>query len=64
LISNIFAAGERWNDVEEVMLRMKGNDTKKTPGCIWIEIENKIHTFMARDKSHPKSNDICLPKYQ
>ena len=43
----------------EVRLRMKGNGTKKTPGCSWIEVENKIHTFMARDKSHPKSDDIC-----
>ncbi|XP_052722694.1 pentatricopeptide repeat-containing protein At3g63370, chloroplastic-like [Vigna angularis] len=60
LISNIFAADGRWNDVEEVRLRMKGNGTKKTPGCSWIEVENKIHTFMARDKSHPKSDDICL----
>ncbi|KAK8463990.1 hypothetical protein PHAVU_011G091851 [Phaseolus vulgaris] len=59
LISNIFGAYGRWNDVEEVRLRMKGK--KKTPaGCSWIEVENKIHTFMARDKSHPKSDDICL----
>jgi len=52
----------RWNDVE-VRLRMKGNDMKKTPRCNWFEVENKIHTFIARDKSHPKSNDICLSKY-
>ncbi|KAL2323511.1 hypothetical protein Fmac_027890 [Flemingia macrophylla] len=60
LISNIFAAYGRWNDVEEVRLRMKGNGLKKKPGCSWIEVENKIHTFMARDKSHPQSDDIYL----
>lgn len=60
LVSNTFAADGRWNDVEEVRLRMKGNGLKKKPGCSWIEVENKIHTFMARDKSHPQSNDIYL----
>ncbi|KAK7345858.1 hypothetical protein VNO77_16471 [Canavalia gladiata] len=60
LISNIFAADGRWNDVEEVRLKMKGNGLKKKPGCSWIEVENKIHTFMARDKSHPQSDDIYL----
>lgn len=60
LISNIFAADGRWNDVEEVRLRMKGNGLKKKPGCSWIEVENKIHTFMARDKSHPQSDDIFV----
>ncbi|KAK7309867.1 hypothetical protein RJT34_06952 [Clitoria ternatea] len=58
LISNVFAADGRWNDVEEVRLKMKGNGLKKNPGCSWIEVGNKIHTFMARDKSHPKSDDI------
>ncbi|QHO52567.1 pentatricopeptide repeat-containing protein At3g63370, chloroplastic-like [Arachis hypogaea] len=60
LISNIFAVDGRWNDVEEVRLRMKGSGLKKKPGCSWIEAENKIHTFMARDKSHPKSDEIYL----
>ncbi|CAL5206971.1 unnamed protein product [Lathyrus oleraceus] len=60
LVSNTFAADGRWNDVEEVRLRMKGVGLKKKPGCSWIEVENKIHTFMARDKSHPQRDEIYL----
>lgn len=60
LISNIFAADRRWNNVEEVRMRMKGNGLKKKPGCSWIEVGNKIHTFIARDRSHPHSSDIYL----
>ncbi|KAK7270293.1 hypothetical protein RIF29_23325 [Crotalaria pallida] len=60
LISNVFAADGRWNDVEEVRSRMKGNGLKKKPGCSWVEVENNIHTFMARDKSHPQSDDIYM----
>ncbi|KAL5796635.1 hypothetical protein ACOSQ2_001455 [Xanthoceras sorbifolium] len=58
LVSNVFAASGRWKDVEQVRKRMKGSGLKKTPGCSWIEIGNKLHTFIARDKSHPKSDEI------
>ncbi|XP_011032628.1 PREDICTED: pentatricopeptide repeat-containing protein At3g63370 [Populus euphratica] len=58
LISNVFAASGRWKDVEEVRMRMKGGGLKKNPGCSWIEVGNKVHTFLARDKSHPESYKI------
>ncbi|XP_057964127.1 pentatricopeptide repeat-containing protein At3g63370, chloroplastic [Malania oleifera] len=58
LISNIFAATGRWKDVEDVRMRMKGKGLKKNPGCSWIELGNKAHTFMAMDKSHPEFYEI------
>lgn len=58
LISNVFAASGRWKDVEEVRMRMKGSGFKKNPGCSWIEVGNKVHMFLARDKSHPDSYKI------
>ncbi|KAM7254237.1 hypothetical protein ACFE04_031919 [Oxalis oulophora] len=58
LISNVFAASGRWKDVEQVRTRMKKNGLKKNPGCSWIEIGNKVHSFIARDKSHPESDEI------
>jgi hypothetical protein len=36
-------------------MRMKGSGLKKNPWCSWIEVGNKIHTFLARDNSHPQS---------
>lgn len=58
LVSNLYAATGRWEDVEEVRMRMKEKGIKKDPACSWIEVENKVHTFVARDKSHPESNKI------
>ncbi|KAJ7977334.1 Pentatricopeptide repeat-containing protein [Quillaja saponaria] len=58
LVSNVYAENERWNDVEEVRMRMKGVGLKKNPGCSWIVVGNKVHAFMARDKSHPQSDII------
>ncbi|KAL3827995.1 hypothetical protein ACJIZ3_016797 [Penstemon smallii] len=58
LISNIYAAAKRWDDVEEVRMRMKVKGLKKDPACSWIEIRNKVHTFISRDRSHPNSDEI------
>lgn len=58
LISNVFAASGRWKDVKEVRMRMKECGLKKNPGCSWIEVRNKVHVFMARDRSHPHSDVI------
>ncbi|CAL5427583.1 unnamed protein product [Camellia sinensis] len=58
LVSNVFAAMGRWEDVEEVRMRMKGKRLKKDPACSWIEIGNKVHTFIATDRSHPQSDEI------
>ncbi|XVE73053.1 hypothetical protein DITRI_Ditri11bG0087200 [Diplodiscus trichospermus] len=58
LISNVFAAKGRCKDAEEIRMRMKERGLKKNPGCSWIEIENRIHTFIARDKSHPECLEI------
>jgi hypothetical protein len=27
---------------------------KKQPGCTWIEVNNKVHTFVVDDKHHPQ----------
>ncbi|PRQ26003.1 putative tetratricopeptide-like helical domain, DYW domain-containing protein [Rosa chinensis] len=58
LVSNIFAARGRWEHVEKVRIKMKVIGLKKNPGCSWIEAGKKVHTFTARDKSHPQSNEI------
>lgn len=58
LISNAYAARERWRDVEEVRKAMKRKGLKKDPACSWIEIGNEVHVFTAHDRSHPESVEI------
>ncbi|KAL1539717.1 pentatricopeptide repeat-containing protein, chloroplastic [Salvia divinorum] len=58
LISNMFAAAERWEDVEQVRMRMKLKGLKKEPGCSWMEIGDRLHTFITRDRSHPRRDEI------
>eukprot|EP01018_Ginkgo_biloba_P019587 Gb_24126 [translate_table: standard] len=58
LLSNIYAAAGRWDDVTKVRTMMKAEGLKKPPGCSFIEVDNRIHTFIAADKSHPQSEEI------
>eukprot|EP01018_Ginkgo_biloba_P030033 Gb_09792 [translate_table: standard] len=58
LLSNIYAAAGKWNDVAKVRMLMKDNQVKKNPGCSWIEIKNRIHSFVAEDRTHPQMEEI------
>eukprot|EP01018_Ginkgo_biloba_P021727 Gb_04028 [translate_table: standard] len=58
LLSNILAVAGRWNDVVKVRKRMKEMGLKKVPGCSWIEVNNRVHAFLAGDRLHPQTEKI------
>eukprot|EP01018_Ginkgo_biloba_P033238 Gb_27958 [translate_table: standard] len=58
LLSNIYAAACRWKDVGKVRKMLKYKGLKKRPGCSWIEVRNRVHTFIIEDKSHPQMQEI------
>eukprot|EP01018_Ginkgo_biloba_P001270 Gb_03440 [translate_table: standard] len=58
LLSNIYAVAGRWNEVAEVRTMMSDRGLTKMPGCSWIEVKNKVHTFLIGDISHPQSDKI------
>eukprot|EP01018_Ginkgo_biloba_P037431 Gb_29873 [translate_table: standard] len=58
LLSNIYAAGGKWDDAAKVRTMMKDRGFKKTPGCSFIEVNNMVHAFLVGDKSHPQSEKI------
>eukprot|EP01018_Ginkgo_biloba_P030250 Gb_03345 [translate_table: standard] len=58
LLSNIYAAAGRWDDVAKVRNMMKDRAVEKTPGCSWIEVKNRVHAFLAGDRSHSQSEEI------
>ncbi|PHT86774.1 hypothetical protein T459_08880 [Capsicum annuum] len=37
---------------------MKGKGLKKDPTYSWIEVGDKVHTFVGQDKSHPERDKI------
>nr|XP_043626911.1 putative pentatricopeptide repeat-containing protein At3g15930 [Erigeron canadensis]XP_043626913.1 putative pentatricopeptide repeat-containing protein At3g15930 [Erigeron canadensis] len=58
LLCNIYAACNRWEDLRELRSLMMIRGVTKTPGCSSIEIYGNIHEFVARDRSHIRSDEI------
>ncbi|KAM0909271.1 hypothetical protein ACQ4PT_014918 [Festuca glaucescens] len=58
LLSNIYAATGKWKERDEVRKLMDSKKVKKEAGCSWIQIKNKVHSFIASDRSHPLSDQI------
>lgn len=60
LLSNIYAVIGNWDGVARVRTLMKENGVQKEPGCSSIELNNKVHEFLAGDLRHPKSKEIYM----
>ncbi|KAH9287726.1 hypothetical protein KI387_031843, partial [Taxus chinensis] len=58
LLSNIYANDGRWDDAANVRTLLKSRNLTQRPGCTWIEIKNRVHTFLVGDKSHPQAKKI------
>lgn len=53
LLSNLYAAAGRWDNVANVRKSMRLKGVKKEPGLSWIEIQSEVHAFTVGDKMHP-----------
>ncbi|KAL4395730.1 hypothetical protein AHAS_Ahas01G0021100 [Arachis hypogaea] len=58
VLSNMYASAGRWEEAATLKKLMRERGVKKTPGCSWIEIDKKVHVFVAEDTSHPMINKI------
>ncbi|XP_011094220.1 pentatricopeptide repeat-containing protein At4g39530 [Sesamum indicum] len=58
LLSNIFASKGMWTDVKKVREKMDRNGVIKETGCSWIEINDQVHLFFARDRTHQQADLI------
>ncbi|XP_057454662.1 pentatricopeptide repeat-containing protein At2g46050, mitochondrial [Lotus japonicus] len=57
-MSNIYASQRDWCDVERVRKMIGDKGDAKVPGCSWIEVANQVHSFVSRDKTHPKALEM------
>ncbi|KAF8380303.1 hypothetical protein HHK36_027785 [Tetracentron sinense] len=58
LLSNIYSAAGRWEDAAKIRRLMKAKGVSKEPGCSWIEMNSRVHTFMVEDRGHPRMAEI------
>ncbi|KAL3532397.1 hypothetical protein ACH5RR_005918 [Cinchona calisaya] len=58
LYSNVCAASGKWQDVQNVRVKMESNSIKKQPACSWVKLKTEVSTFGIGDCSHPQSEQI------
>ncbi|XP_028754037.1 pentatricopeptide repeat-containing protein At2g33680-like [Neltuma alba] len=58
LLSSIYTALGKWEDVERVRRMMKARGVTKEPGCSWIELKSLVHVFVVGDQMHPQIDEI------
>ncbi|KAJ7561018.1 hypothetical protein O6H91_03G010900 [Diphasiastrum complanatum] len=58
LLSNVYTATGKLDYRAKVHDLRKKRNVHKQPGCSWIEVGNRVHTFLVDDKQHPQSREI------
>ncbi|VFQ75361.1 unnamed protein product [Cuscuta campestris] len=60
MLANTLGHSGRWEEVAAIRKEMRDKGVKKKPGCSWIEVDKRIHVFVAEDHSHPMIKEIYL----
>ncbi|KAL6206030.1 hypothetical protein ACLB2K_023281 [Fragaria x ananassa] len=58
LLSNIFVTAQKWEEASETRKLMRDRGVAKTPGCSWVQLRNRVYTFVAGDRSNEHSEKI------
>ncbi|XP_057458405.1 pentatricopeptide repeat-containing protein At5g04780, mitochondrial-like [Lotus japonicus] len=58
LLANIYSSAEMWENAAKARKLMKESKVKKEPGMSWIEMKDKVFTFIVGDRSHSRSDEI------
>ncbi|KAL1538918.1 pentatricopeptide repeat-containing protein-like protein [Salvia divinorum] len=58
LLFNILVTAKEWGEASEVRRLMRDRGIRKVPGCSWIRVNNRVHTFVVGDKNSDKSTDM------
>lgn len=60
LLSNIYAELGMWKEVDGLRNKVRSLGMQKSPGCSWIEVNGKAHSFIGGDFSHPQAHEIFI----
>ncbi|KAL6009058.1 hypothetical protein ACLOJK_022285 [Asimina triloba] len=56
-MSNMYASAGMW--LEKSLVRKEMKKQRRDPGCSLIEVEGRVHEFVAADRKHPLKREIC-----
>nr|AYM00473.1 pentatricopeptide repeat protein [Salvia miltiorrhiza] len=63
LLMNMYAASERWDDVDRVRDLMERRSLKIGNVWSWIEMNNTVHVFSASGKPHQEDGEVYFELY-
>ncbi|CAJ2659279.1 unnamed protein product [Trifolium pratense] len=49
---NILVTAKLWGETSKIRMLMKERGITNTPGCIWLQVGNRVHNFVVGDKSN------------
>lgn len=58
MLSNMYFAAGKWDAAAKIRKLMRSKGIIKEPGCSWIEINSRVHTFISEDREHPRAAEI------
>lgn len=58
VLAHMYAAAGMWEAATKMWRLMEQRGISKEPGRSWIEVEGKLHHFVAEDRSHPQAEAI------
>ncbi|KAF8378523.1 hypothetical protein HHK36_029866 [Tetracentron sinense] len=58
LLSNIYAMGDKWDQVHKVRKTMWERGIRKPPGCSSVELDGVVHEFVVGDITHSRKKQV------
>ncbi|KAL5769925.1 hypothetical protein ACOSP7_014079 [Xanthoceras sorbifolium] len=58
VLSNLYSIVGNKMNADQVRMTMKLKRVRKSPGCSWIIVKDKVHLFLAGEQSHTYLNEI------
>uniref|UniRef100_A0A7N1A4E8 DYW domain-containing protein n=1 Tax=Kalanchoe fedtschenkoi TaxID=63787 RepID=A0A7N1A4E8_KALFE len=58
MLANMLSKAGKWEEVAHIRKLMRDRRVRKKPGCSWIEMNSRVHVFVAEDSSHPMIKEI------
>ncbi|KAF7811388.1 putative pentatricopeptide repeat-containing protein [Senna tora] len=58
LLFNILVTAKLWSEASETRRLMKERGISKMPGCSWLHVGNRVHSFVVGDKSSVQNDKI------
>ncbi|KAL6525594.1 hypothetical protein OROHE_015901 [Orobanche hederae] len=62
VLEKMYAASKKWDEARKIRFKMRELGLKKSPGCSWIEVDKRIQSFLADDKTFGQAESVydCL----